>query len=165
MNTSLTLRIRRASLEDIGELVELRKILLSRGEGHYVSRSAEEDLAWQSEYRNWLRANLKGNDRILVAAGSLDDEERICACAIGIIDDRAPMKGCLNGKVGWIQTVVVHPDKRRHGLGEGIMNYVLSWFRANEVGKVTLQTTPSAKRLYENLGFSESGEDLLIKEF
>ncbi|MDA7028184.1 GNAT family N-acetyltransferase [Bacillus sp. CLL-7-23] len=156
--------IRKAESGDIDRLIDLRKILLSEGEGHYVSKSHEEDLAWQKNYRAWLLKNMNEHDRILVAVANDPDQLKIVACAIGIIDVRAPMKGCLNGKSGWIQTVVVDPEERRKGIAESIMNYCFDWFKRNHVEKIVLQTTPMAKDLYIKLGFENSGEDLLFKE-
>ncbi|MVP01867.1 GNAT family N-acetyltransferase [Paenibacillus lutrae] len=163
MQTSLTIVIRRAQWSDIPRLIELRKLLLSQGNGHYVSRTEEDEEAWQSSYRQWLTTHLHGNPNILIAVAGEKDSSDSAACAIGIIDERAPMKGCLNGRVGWIQTVVVDPGQRRKGYAESIMQYILNWFHEKEVGKVVLQTTEIAKSLYTKLGFAESGEDLLIK--
>lgn len=74
------------------------------------------------------------------------------------------MKGILNGRSGWVQTVVVDPNWRGQGVGEKVMNYLLSWFQEQEVGKIVLQTTAVAKTLYGKLGFEETGEDLLYKQ-
>lgn len=154
---------RRATEADIERLIELRKHLLSGGEGHYAAQSPEEENAWQTSYRSWLYENLRDNPRVLVAAAAVEEESDIVACAIGIVDERAPMKGILNGRSGWIQTVVVEPQRRRQGIAEQVMEYVLEWFREQDVGKIVLQTTPDAKRLYRKLGFEETGEDLLYK--
>ncbi|NEW05800.1 GNAT family N-acetyltransferase [Paenibacillus sp. SYP-B3998] len=155
---------RRAEEADIERLIELRKHLLSGGEGHYAAQSPEEEFAWQSSYRQWLLKNLRDNPLVLVAAASVEEKGEIIACAIGIIDERAPLKGILNGRSGWIQTVVVDLQWRRQGVAEQVMEYVLSWFWEQEVGKIVLQTTSVAKHLYERLGFEETGEELLYKQ-
>lgn len=159
------LKIRNATTDDIEALVELRKLLLSEGSGHYVSTSYEEEMAWQNSYRSWLTNNMNKNEKILVAVGVNDVNSEVVACAIGIIDERAPMKGCLNAKCGWVQTVVVNPTHRRQGFAENVMNYVFDWFQLNNVNKIVLQTTSGAKELYNKLGFKDSGEELLVREF
>lgn len=165
MNHNDQVVTRKATANDMERLVELRKWLLSTGTGHYVAKTPDEETAWQESYRKWLlRVMDEEQDRVLVAVLHTEEDATLMACAIGIIDERAPMNGCLNGRVGWVQTVVVDPQARRRGYGERIMAHVLHWFQTNEVGKVTLQTTPMAKKLYEKLGFEASGEDLLIKE-
>ncbi|MBJ6362616.1 GNAT family N-acetyltransferase [Paenibacillus sp. GCM10012307] len=164
MQTKSPVVARRAEEKDIERLIELRKHLLSGGDGHYAAQSPEEELAWQDSYRRWLHKNLRDNPTVLIAAASSDAADGIVACAIGVIDERAPMKGILNGRSGWIQTVVVDPKWRRQGIAEQVMDYLLSWFREQEVGKIVLQTTIVAKSLYGKLGFEETGEDLLYKQ-
>lgn len=152
-----------ASVNDIEGLVALRKILLSQGSGHYVATSHQEDLAWQVSYRSWLKKHIEEstNHIQIIVTHSLD--KSVVGCAIGIIDDRAPMSSCLNGVVGWVQTVVVVPSLRGCGLAQQAMNLLLQWFSFQRVTKVALQTTPVALHMYERLGFVLSGEDLLIK--
>ncbi|WP_419418937.1 GNAT family N-acetyltransferase [Legionella sp. D16C41] len=156
--------VRNATLNDIEQLIELRKLLLSQGTGHYVAQTPEDELAWQNSYDTWLKTNLNQSANIkVIVTYSASDENIITGCAIGIIDARVPFKGCLNGKMGWVQTVVVRPNYRRQGLAEQLMNHLFKWFHNNEVGKVTLQTTSVAKSLYDKLGFIDSGEAFLIK--
>ncbi|ASS89240.1 MAG: N-acetyltransferase [Bacillaceae bacterium] len=164
MDHNLKIVARKATINDVDMLIDLRKLLLNEGAGHYVSKSPEEQMAWQKSYRKWLIHNIPANEKMVIAVAHYDGETEISACAIGIIDERAPMKGCLNGLVGWVQSVVVHPERRRRGFAECLMNYILDWFQANNVEKVILQTTPIAKNLYKKLGFIDSGEELLIKE-
>lgn len=164
MQTKSSTVLRKAKESDIERLIELRKHLLSGGEGHYAAQSPEEEAAWQNSYREWLRKNIRDNPDVLIAVAALGERDEIVACAIGIIDERAPMKGILNGRSGWIQSVVVDFQWRRQGVAEQVMEYVLAWFRKREVGKIVLQTTAAAKPLYEKLGFEATGEDLLYKQ-
>ena len=41
-------------VEDIGQLVELRKILINSGDSYYAAKNQAEDYAWQASYRLWL---------------------------------------------------------------------------------------------------------------
>jgi GNAT superfamily N-acetyltransferase len=156
--------VRKAKATDIESLIELRKLLLNQGSGHYVSANAEEQFAWQVSYKNWLLENLDHNPIIrVIGCSDNKNPEKLMGCAIGIIDQRVPHKGCLNGKMGWVQTMVVHPDFRRKGIAKKLMEDLLGWFVQNHVGKVALQSTENAHPLYEKLGFQDSREILLIK--
>ncbi len=155
--------VRDATENDIPALIELRKLLLDVGDGHYVANTPEERLAWQHSYRSWLINNLSQNPKIKVMVISPTTSPSIVACGIGIIDERVPFNGCHNGRMGWVQTMVVHPDFRRLGLGERIIEALSVWFKANEVQRVALQTTCMAADFYKSLNFSDSGEALLIK--
>lgn len=152
-----------AGTADIEGLIRLRKLLLSDGDAHYCANSREEDLAWQLHYQKWLHQKLNkpiGNVKIVVIH---DDANNVIACATGILDERAPMPGILNGVQGWIQSLVVVPEWRGNGLASLLLNALFSWFSSREVRKVVLQTTPAGDALYRKFGFKNSGEDLLIK--
>ena len=156
-----TLSVRRAALSDIDQLIELRKELLSFNDGYYASRNESEERAWQQSYRLWLTNNINNEADYFIAVAELN--KQVCACSIAIIDNRVPMRGCLNGKSGWIQTVVVAKAFRRQGIALQLMEYLLQWFKSKAVQQIVLQTTPMAASLYEQLGFTPTTEALLLK--
>ncbi|WP_246794859.1 GNAT family N-acetyltransferase [Burkholderia perseverans] len=152
-----------AELADIDALVSLRKVLLSQGSTHYAATSIDADQAWQTSYRAWLEHHLQLRSPHIRVAVTRDPGRRVVACATGIIDDRAPVIGSLNGRFGWVQSVVVARELRQRGLARQTMEYLLCWFARRHVHRVALQTTPAALGLYRQLGFEPSGEDLLIR--
>lgn len=160
MRNNLT--IRKAIIEDIEQLVELRKVLLSSGETHYAAKNKEDDLAWQKAYREWLKENIS-NKNVVILVGEFGEEKDICACAIGVIDLRAPMVGALNGKMGWGQSLVVRQDRRGLGIAEAIMEHLHSWFKENKINKVVIQSSKMAEEFNRKRGYLETGEKLLIK--
>ncbi|MEU3755276.1 GNAT family N-acetyltransferase [Streptomyces olivoreticuli] len=125
-----------------------------------MARDPEEDAAWRRAYRAWLGRVLARDDhrvRIVV----VDGPTALAACAVAVVDDRAPTAHCLNGLAGWVQGVVVDPALRRQGLGARVMAHALGWLRENGASSVALQTTDDGAELYRNLGFRPTGEDLL----
>ncbi len=62
----------------------------------------------------------------------------------------------LNWNDGFVKDLVVHPERRRRGLGEGLMRHTFRAFRRRGVARVTLKTDSvnptEAWRLYERLG-------------
>ena len=55
----------------------------------------------------------------------------------------------------------VRPQARGHGVGEALIDAVLSWARAQDATSVDLWVTESnepARRLYERRGFTPTGE-------
>ncbi len=155
--------VRPARHEDVDALIGLRRWLMEDGAGHYVARTEADRQAWRSAYRDWLIARLALVNCVHVAVLShIRDDRMIVGCGIGIIDERAPMAGCLNGRVGWVQSVVIDPQHRGRGHGRAVMNHLLGWFASRDVGKIVLQTTPIAEAMYEGLGFVSSGELLLV---
>jgi ribosomal protein S18 acetylase RimI-like enzyme len=62
----------------------------------------------------------------------------------------------LNWNDGFVKDLVVHPERRRRGLGEGLMRHTFREFRRRGFPRVTLKTDSvnptEAWRLYERLG-------------
>ncbi|AMR06032.1 GNAT family N-acetyltransferase [Bacillus thuringiensis] len=156
------LLIRKATIQDTEELVELRKILLSSGDTHYAAKSEEDNLAWQNAYRDWIKENISNED-VLIQVGQYDEDEKICSCVIGIIDSRAPMVGALNGRVGWGQSLVVSKDRRGLGIAEAMMDAFHNWFRENNVQKIVVQSSKMAEEFNRKRGYLQTGEQLLFK--
>ena len=152
---------RDAKHSDIDVLIDIRKILLSSGEGYYSARNDSEESQWKAAYKQWLENNLdKPNIKILVAVWSSE----LVGCCIGIIDERVPFRGCLNGKMGWGQSMIVIPTHRRRGIAKQMMRELCQWFKQQGVEKFAFQSTPMALSIYKNWGCKDSGEPLLIKE-
>jgi ribosomal protein S18 acetylase RimI-like enzyme len=65
----------------------------------------------------------------------------------------------LNWDDGYVKDLVVHPERRRRGLGESLMRHTFREFRRRGVERVTLKTDSinptEAWRLYERLGMSK----------
>lgn len=163
IDTLLTSDCVMASSDDIDGLIELRKILLSNGNSHYAAASSEQDSLWQSHYRLWLHQCINTCHENIKIAVIRDKAGCVIACAIGIIDQRAPAVDTLNGLSGWIQSMIVTPHWEGKGLATRLMYKLISWFKMKGVRTISLQTTPSAKSLYQHLDFKASGEELLIK--
>ncbi len=64
---------------------------------------------------------------------------------------------CVNWRLGWVKDLAVHPDWRRHGLGEALLRHTFHelWRRGvPRIGlKVDSNNGTGAPRLYERLGF------------
>lgn len=161
MNDNLI--IRKATMEDIEQLIELRKELLSNNEDtHYSAKNKKDDNAWQQAYKIWIEDNLH-NQNIGIFVGEFNEDKNICACVIGIIDSRAPMVGAINGKMGWAQSLVVHKDRRGLRVAESIMKHLHNWFKKNSVNKIVIQSSKMGEEFNRKQGYIETGEKLLFK--
>lgn len=156
--------IRSATDTDIAILTELRAYLLDGTSAIYSSRTPEDSARWRAAYRSWLTTTLQSNDHLKVLAAEHRESGQVIGCATGIIDLRAPTAANPNGRSGWVQSVVIAPQWRAMGVAGQLMQSLLRWFANREVSTVALQTTDSATRLYESLGFQPSDERLLIRQ-
>ncbi|MCY1446672.1 Acetyltransferase (GNAT) family protein [compost metagenome] len=99
-----------------------------------------------------------------ILAAEHKESGQLLGCATAIIDQRAPIPGCLNGLSGWVQSVVVEPQWRNRGIARQLMQQLLRWFANRGVGPVVLHSTEAAGTLYQTLGFATSDERLLIRQ-
>jgi len=56
-------------------------------------------------------------------------------------------------QIAWIGMMLVDPEFRRRGIGEGLMRRALDTLQAREVPVIGLDATPMGQPLYERLGF------------
>lgn len=65
--------------------------------------------------------------------------------------------------VGWIPNLAVDPEHQGKGLGRGLIEYALEFFRREgmEVAKIeTLEQNPVGQKLYPSCGFVEVGRQI-----
>lgn len=153
---------RKVSQEDISKVSDLRMYLLSNSNSHYGSSDSQELKKINEAFCEWVKINLD-NEKVNIVI-SRNDEGILTSMGIGIIDNRAPIKDALNGKVGWISSLIVHPDFQRNGLGKETLKNLLLWFKENSTNKITLQSTDNGEELYQKMGFIKSSENTLIKD-
>lgn len=61
---------------------------------------------------------------------------------------------CYGKDLAWIGMVLVHPNFRRRGLGNALLDHCISYLRDDkEIRCVKLDATPEGQPLYEKLGF------------
>jgi len=157
--------VRAAGPADIEELVRLRAHLLDAPDANlpYKAGSSTAREAWRRHYRAWLAEQLTQADDIRVAVIPFPDGTGLAACATAIVDRRAPSPACPSGRAGWLQSVVVDPAFRGHGLGARLLEHLHGWLAGQGVDEVLLQTTENASGFYRRLGFASSGEELLFR--
>lgn len=162
-DAELTLHIRKARGTDIATLIDHRALLLDNSTASYGAGDAQTQRRWREAYEGWLKDHLHEPETIAVFIGENGWERHPVGTVTGVIDTRPPTPDCLTGRCGWVQSLVVQPSARRQGVSTALMDTLMTWFAAQRVDKVMLQSTPAAEKLYENLGFSQSGEKSYIK--
>ncbi|MET9070762.1 GNAT family N-acetyltransferase [Streptomyces sp. NPDC004232] len=163
-NRAADVPVRPAGVGDIDELVRLRAYLLEDAGSSgvpYAATSATASAAWRSSYRTWLAERLPRDPDLRAAV--VDGPGRLRACAIAVVDQRAPSPVCPSGRAGWIQSVVTDPRDREQGLGAAVLDHLADWLRSRGADEIVLQTTARARDFYLRSGFLPTGEDLLYK--
>jgi GNAT superfamily N-acetyltransferase len=57
--------------------------------------------------------------------------------------------------LAWIGMVLVHPDFRRRGIGEALLQHCITYLHKCGVRTIKLDATPLGKKVYDNLGFRD----------
>ncbi|MCG2087800.1 GNAT family N-acetyltransferase [Staphylococcus epidermidis] len=135
--------------------------LINNTHSHYGAKNKQQLEKIKNSFEKWIQDHLNSNEVYFVM--SEDENKDIISMGIGIIDTRAPIVGALNGKSGWISSLIVHPKYRGQGLGKETLNHLINWFTSNNISKVVLHSTPEGETLYKSSGFTKDSENIFIK--
>jgi GNAT superfamily N-acetyltransferase len=147
-----TISIRKATLDDVAELVRLRRMMFE-AMGYGDARRLDASDAASADYFSrtisggvfhaWLAET--SNDEAIGSAGA-------------VIDQHPPDPANLSGQTGYIMNLVTDPRYRRQGIARRLMQTILDWLAEQGITHMTLHTTQAGYSLYEELGFVESNE-------
>lgn len=140
---------RRATVQDIAALVDLRSTMFS-AMGSDVGDNAAR---WRVAATTWFEAQLARPQEF---AGFVIEHpvEGVIAAALGICDARAPSPHDQGGARGHVFNICTDPAHRRQGHGQACLTALLTWFRTEtEVRVVDLNATPEGAGIYTSEGF------------
>ena len=132
-----------AEVNDLGKLLEA----LNRGFiGHWEQHDESEE-----EVAHWLTSESVRPEGIFLAFGPAGDVAGICFTEIS--EGRARRRGA---PTGYIDSLAVVPEHRRHGLGRALLLIGMRWLREQGQTIIELNAVGDnalALPLYENVGF------------
>lgn len=128
--------IRRAKLQDCEAVFCLAKA--------FATSFAVERPAFESSFS----ALLQSPDALLVVAA---DGERVVGYLLGF--DHFTF--FANGRVSWVEEIMVIEELRRHGVGRQLMEHFELWARERESKLVALATRRAAP-FYQSIGYEDS---------
>lgn len=119
-------------------------------ESTFLRRLQESDLAAADELRRLARWNQTVEDwrRLL----SLEPEGCLVALQDGAVVGTVTTT-TYGTALAWIGMMLVHPDRRRAGVGTQLIQHALEYLRGRGVKCIKLDATPDGRPLYEKLGF------------
>jgi len=147
-----TITIRQADIDDIPDLVRLRRTMFESMGYHDPEQLAAADEAatayfYQAiraeEFHGWLAITPQGQ---AVGSGG------------AVIDRHPPGPSNLTGRSGYIMNVSTEPRYRRQGIARRMMRTILCWLAEQGIQHITLHATEVGRPLYEQLGFVEGNE-------
>lgn len=147
------MQIRTATLDDIPELITLRKKQLI-DEGSTANEDIDTGL-----YKFFLSKILDNSMVELVA--EVDDE--MIATAAFIVYDFPPSFSNKTGKKGYIASVYTKPEYRRQGIATTLVNRVVAIGKERGITKFFLQASDLGKPVYLKCGFKNTGDWLIYE--
>lgn len=146
---------RKATMEDINELVRLRMEFLN--EVQDSDRQNDEQLAKQTfEY---LKINMQNDSFISWLA--LDDNKIVGTSGIYFYTVPPSYKN-ISGKTAYIMNMYTIPGYRSKGIANQLFNSVVKEARDRGCGKITLNATDMGRPLYLKNGFVDSHGDMVF---
>jgi GNAT superfamily N-acetyltransferase len=139
--------LRRATPDDAPDLVRLRRVMYDAMEVDHA------DPAWAVSCEAILRSRLASGE---MAAFVVEEDGRIVAGGVGMLEQRLPGPRNPAGKHGFVQSMATEPDFRRRGHARAVFAALLEWFGENGARSVGLHTSPYGEPLYRSFGFAEA---------
>jgi len=135
--------IREFSEHDIDEITSLMKKLCQMRDQEF------DEERWRSSLENHMR---KENSEVIVAFDKNTNQViGMAQCSI-----RNPDNGV---RFGYISNLIVKEEKRRTGIGENLMRYIIDYFKKNHIPSVRLSLKSNLDEaaiiLFTKLGFHE----------
>jgi ribosomal protein S18 acetylase RimI-like enzyme len=144
--------IREATIQDIPDLVRLRRMMFesmgfdNSAQMNTADAAANAYLAQAmpaEEFYGWLAVTPTGE---AVGSGGV------------VFDQHPPGPTNVSGRTGYIMNLVTDPRYRRRGIARHMMQTMIEWLAKQGVQRVTLHATDVGRSLYEELGFVDSNE-------
>lgn len=136
---------RRATTDDIPELIRLRGVMLAA-----MGVDLESDPTWRERCAGALARQLAG---ARFAAYVVDAPGGgLASCGVGWAEVRLPSPG-HDGLVGHIGSMCTDPAHRRRGHARAVLDGLQGWFVTQGVHRVELAATEAGRWVYEAAGF------------
>ncbi len=145
--------IRKATVEDVEQLVEVRRQFQETVKG---TRGSE---FFAQAVEGYLRKHVLLGTCVVWLA---EDNGEIVSCAMLALVEELPVLGNLSGRVGFLHNVYTNPRYRRQGLAQQIVVNCLQSAKEWGAGRVCLGATEQGRPLYEKLGFKSLNDEMQL---
>jgi GNAT superfamily N-acetyltransferase len=142
------MEIRRASLNDMPDLINLRIDCLRAMDGLTIEQEAEIRPKLEPYYRAHL-----DHDLIIVVAET--SQNTIVSIGFLVLTDFPPKPSVITGRIGTLLNVYTCPEHRSQGTATKVVGFLIEEAKRLKVSSIKLNATVIGKPLYEKLDFKE----------
>lgn len=141
--------VKKSALDDLPLLLVWREKVLREVFSLGVETDVQDLMA---QNRRYYAQSIPDGKHIACFAYRGDE---IIGCGGLCLYDEMPSPDNANGKCGYLMNIYVLPEHRKRGAGKKIVMFLIEQARAENVGKIYLESTEGAKQFYRKLGFSD----------
>ncbi len=151
----MDIQIQKADLSDLDLLMQWRMEVLNEvfpPSEYYFPEGLEEE---NRNYYKWALAE----EKHIACFVRVDGE--IVGCGGLCLYQEMPSPDNPSGQCAYLMNIYCRSPFRKQGVGEAVIRWLTDQAKERNITKIYLETSKRAKRLYEQIGFCEM-EDMMI---
>jgi len=150
------LRVRRAGVNDIEEIVRLRVAFLREVQPDV---SVSDDVIYQ-QTRQYITDKLPTDEYPVWLA---EEGNKIVGISSLVFYHRPPT--LLNGSslYAHILNVYTLPEYRRQGIATALLKEIIEYVKSTPANRISLNASEEGRPVYERLGFQASDDEMILK--
>lgn len=147
----MEIRIKRADVTDLDELMRWREVVLREVFSIPKEKNMDDLLTANREY---YHTALKREEHIACFAytDEYSDTEPV-GCGSICLYQEMPSPDNPTGKCAYLMNIYTIPAVRQHGVGKAVVEWLVQEAKRRDAGKIYLESSEKAKPLYKELGF------------
>lgn len=152
------LKIRQADINEIDALMKWRVEVLR----HVFDIPQGEDMSGLYE------TNLEYYQKALPSGEHIAVFAEISGVAVGCgglcLYREMPSPDNPSGKCAYLMNIYTKEKYRGHGVGKAVAEYLINCAKARNITKIYLEATAEGRPMYENLGFRDMKDYMILKD-
>ena len=145
---------RRASADDIDELVERRMAMRAEREEAACAMDLED---FEARTRDYFREHIP--DESFIAWVAIDIGNIIATSGL-CVHHVPPTYGNPSGKVAYLVNMYTVPEYRGRGIAAKLLEYLMEEARQRGCDRAALNTSRAGRRVYEKYGFRDVPDEM-----
>ncbi len=152
----MEIQIRKAESDDLDLLVQWRMEVLREvfPPADYAFPDGLEEAN-----RDYYRRALPAGEHVACFASV---EGQIVGCGGICLYQELPSPDNPSGRCAYLMNIYCRPSHRREGVGEVVVNWLVDQAREQGITKIYLETTEPGRQLYEQIGFSDLPDMMIL---
>jgi GNAT superfamily N-acetyltransferase len=146
--------IRNATIDDVAELVELRRTFTFEEVAH--GRAVRAD--FEQAFARIVRSGIESGEWVVWVA---EVDGAIVSHVFVRTIEKIPRPTFEHGAIGYVTNVYTRPEFRGRGIGGRVLNAVTNWALESDAERLMVWPSQASVAHYERHGFADRGEPLV----